>query len=276
MRALVTFLICFIRNRFRSTAEIEAENVALRHQLNVMMRKSPKVRLEPTNRALFLFLYRLFPSVLDAITLVQPATIVRWHRAGFRAFWRWKSRNRGGRPRIDVELRDLIRRMYRENQLWGAPRIHGELLKLGFNVSQATISRYIRSLPGGRGQSWKTFLQNHADGIASVDFLVVPTIRFERLFAFVVLSHARRQILRIAVTGHPTAEWISRQTVEAFPWDTAPITLLRDTIARMAKLSSDALEGWAFAIAQPPTVRHGKMVMRSASSDRSGASAWII
>jgi transposase InsO family protein len=228
MRALVTFLTCFIRNRFRSTAEIEAENVALRHQLIVMMRKVPKARLEPMDRALFLFLYRLFPSVLDAVAIIQPATIVRWHRAGFRAFWRWKSRNRGGRPRIDAELRALIRRMYRENPLWGAPRIHGELLKLGFDVSQATISRYIRVLPRRRGQTWKTFLQNHADGIASVDFLVVPTITFERLFAFVVLGHARRQMVHMAITRHPTAEWIARQIMEAFPWNTAPTMLLRD------------------------------------------------
>ena len=122
----------------------------------------------------------------------------------------------------------MLFRSYRENPVWGAPRIHGELLKLGFDVSQATISRYIRMLPRRRGQTWKTFLQNHVDGTASVDFLVVPTIRFERLFAFVVLSHARRHIVHIGVTSHPTAEWISKQIVEAFPWDTAPIALLRD------------------------------------------------
>ena len=228
MRALVTLLICFVRNRFRSAAAIEAENVALRHQLNVILRKAPKVRLRATDRAFLVFLYRLFPSVLDAVAIVQPETVVRWHRAGFRAFWRWKSRRRGGRPKIDSDLRDLIRRMNRENPVWGAPRIHGELLKLGFDVSQATISRYIRMLPRKRGQTWKTFLQNHVDGTASVDFLVVPTIRFERLFALVVLSHARRHIVHIAVTRNPTAEWIARQIVEAFPWDTAPAMLMRD------------------------------------------------
>ena len=228
MRALLTFLVCFVRNRFRSAAAIEAENTALRHQLGVLLRKAPKAHLRPSDRALLVFLYRLCPSVLNAIAIVRPETVVRWHRAGFRAFWRWKSRNRGGRPRFDAELRDLIRRMYRENPLWGAPRIHGELLMLGFDVSQATVSRYIRLLPRQRGQTWKTFLRNHTEGIASVDFLVVPTIRFEQLYVLVVLRHARRQIAHIAVTCHPTSEWIARQITEAFPWDTAPDVLMRD------------------------------------------------
>ena len=131
MRALLTFLVCFVRNRFRSVATIEAENVALRHQLGALLRKAPKIHLRPSDRALLVFLYRLCPSVLNAIAIVRPESVVRWHRAGLRAFWRWKSRNRGGRPRVDAELRDLIRRLYRENSLWGAPRIHGELLMLG-------------------------------------------------------------------------------------------------------------------------------------------------
>ena len=243
MRALVTLFLCLIRNRFRSVAEIEAENVALRQQLNVILRTAPKVHLRAADRALFVLLYRLFPSILDAMTIVKPDTVVRWHRAGFRALWRWKSRKGGGRPRIDVELRTLIRRMYRENPLWGAPRIHGELLKLGFDVSQATVSRYVAMLPRNRGQTWKTFLRNHADGMVSVDFLVVPTIRFERLFAFVVLSHARRQIAHIAVTRHPTSDWIAQQIIEAFPWDTAPEMLMRDNDRSYGKSFKRRLKG---------------------------------
>jgi transposase InsO family protein len=228
MHALAILLICLIRNRFRSAAEIEAENIALRHQLNVLLRKAPKVRLAGADRALFVFLYRLFPSVLDAIAIVKPETVLRWHRAGFRAWWRWKSRNCGGRPRIGKDIRALIRRMHGENPLWGAPRIHGELRMLGFDVSEATVSRYMAMLPRRRGQTWKTFLRNHEDCIAAADFLVVPTIRFELLYVLVILRHARRTIAHLAVTRHPTADWIARQIVEAFPWDTAPAYFIRD------------------------------------------------
>jgi transposase InsO family protein len=228
MRALILLLICLVRNRFRSAAEIEAENIALRHQLNVILRKAPKPRLKGLDRALFAFLYCLFPSVLNAITIVKPETVIRWHRNGFRAWWWWKSRNRGGRPRVTRELRALIRRMHGENPLWGAPRIHGELRMLGFEVSQATVSRYMAMLPRGRGQTWKAFLHNHVDGIAAADFLIVPTIRFELLYVFVILRRARRVIVHLGFTRHPTAEWIARQMIEAFPWDSAPDCLLRD------------------------------------------------
>ena len=147
---------------------------------------------------------------------------------GFRAWWRWKSRNPGGRPKINRELRDLVRRICEENPLWGAPRIHGELLKLGFTVAQSTVSKYM--LRGRRppSQSWKTFLPDHADGIAAVDFLVVPTLSFERLFAFVILGVGRRTILWIGVTTNPTAQRLAHQITEAFPWDTAPTFLIRD------------------------------------------------
>jgi transposase InsO family protein len=160
--------------------------------------------------------------------IVQPETILRWHRSGFKAFWRWKSRNRAGRPKIDRELRDLIRRISGENPLWGAPRIHGELLMLGFEVAQSTVSRYMMRGRRPPSQSWKTFLQNHAEAIAAIDMCVVPTLSFERLFVFVVLGHGRRQLLWFEVTRHPTAEWLARQITEAFPWASAPTYLVRD------------------------------------------------
>ena len=168
------------------------------------------------------------PESRGAITIIRPETVIGWHRAGFRALWRWKSRNLGGRPPVDRELRDLIRSMCEENPLWGAPRIHGELLKLGFVVAQSTVSKYM--LRGRRppSQGWKTYLRNHVDGIAAVDFPVVPTLTFERLFAFVVLSLGRRSILWIGVTTNPTALWLANQITEAFPWDTAPKYLIRD------------------------------------------------
>src|SRR3979411_186003 len=171
---------------------------------------------------------QLWPSLLGATQVVQPETILRWHRAGFKAFWRWKSRNRAGRPKIDRGLRDLIRRMSKENPLWGAPRIHGELLKLGFEIAESTVSKYMIWRRGPPSQNWRTFLLNHADAIAAIDLCVVPTLTFERLFAFIVLGHGRRRWLWFAVTRHPTAEWLAQQIVEAFPWNTAPTYLMRD------------------------------------------------
>jgi transposase InsO family protein len=168
------------------------------------------------------------PSLLNAAVIIQPDTIVRWHRAGFRSYWRWKSRSRGGRPKVPVEVRSLIRRMSVENPLWGAPRIHGELLKLGIEVAQSTVAKYMARRRPGSGQTWKTFLRNHVAAIGAMDFFVVPTINFQPLFVLVILRHERRRLISLSVTDHPTAEWIARQITEAFPWDQAPQCLVRD------------------------------------------------
>jgi transposase InsO family protein len=162
------------------------------------------------------------------MVIVKPETVLRWHRRGFRAYWRWKSWRCGGRPRIDRELRALIRRMSRENPTWGAPRIHGELLMLGIDISQSTVGRYMIRTGRPRSQGWKTFLRNHAVGIASVDLFVVRTISFKLLYGLVILRHVRRRLVRIAVTSNPTAEWIAGQVTEAFPWNEAPRHLIRD------------------------------------------------
>jgi transposase InsO family protein len=154
--------------------------------------------------------------------------LLRWHRRGFRAYWRWKSWRRGGRPRIVRELRELIRRMSRENPLWGAPRIHGELLMLGIDVSESTVGRYMVRTRRPRSQGWKTFLRNQTAGIAAIDLFVVRTISFKLLYGLVILHHARRRLARVAVTTNPTAEWIAGQVTEAFPWGEAPRHLLRD------------------------------------------------
>ena len=173
-------------------------------------------------------LYRLCPQVLDAVAIVNPDTVNRWHRRGFKAFWRWRSRSSGGRPAIPKEIRDLIREMCRANWLWRAPRIHGELLKLGIAVAQSTVAKYMVKRRGPPSQTWRTFLRNHADGIAAADLFVVPTIGFKLLYYLVILAHGRRKLVHHAVTAHPTAEWIARQIVEGFPWDTAPRYLVRD------------------------------------------------
>jgi transposase InsO family protein len=201
----------------------------LRHQLHIaLLRAPPRPRLNRSDRALLVLMTLLWPSLLDMAQVVKPETILRWHRSGFKAFWRWKSRNRAGRPKVDRELRDLIRRMSAENPLWGAPRIHGELLMLGFEVAQSTVSKYMVRGRRPPSQSWKTFLQNHADGIAAIDMCVVPTLTFERLFAFLVLAHGRRQVVWFGVTRHPTTEWLAQQITEAFPWASVPTYLVRD------------------------------------------------
>jgi len=223
-------LFYYIRACFKSQQELEAENVVLRQQLGIARLRAPKrIRVGFWDRLILVLLYRFSPSVLDVIHIVTPETVVRWHRQGFRAYWRWKSRPKGGRPKADPELRNLIRRISIENPLWGAPRIHGELLLLGYKVSQTTVAKYMsrrRGNPGG--QSWKTFLENHRDGIVSMDFIIVPTIRFKLLYCLVILGHARRKIIHYAVTTVPTAVWAARQISEAFPWDEAPDYLIRD------------------------------------------------
>ena len=229
MLAILHSLVMFVADLFKSRYRLEAENLFLRHQLNIALRRTPsRLRLHGSDRALLIWMTRIWPSLLDISQVVKPETILRWHRSGFKAFWSWKSRNRAGRPKVDRELRDLIRRMSRENPLWDAPRIHGELLMLGFEVAQSTVSKYMVRGQRPPSQSWKTFLQNHAEAIAAIDMCVVPTLTFERLFAFLVLGHGRRRLLWFEVTPHPTAEWLARQITEAFPWASAPAYLVRD------------------------------------------------
>jgi hypothetical protein len=211
MVAIAFLFVRMLCDCFKPRRRLEAEILALRHQLNILQQRGPRrLHLRRADRALFIWLYRRCPRILDTITIVRPETIVRWHRMGFAAYWRWKSRPLGGRPRIGKEVRDLIRRMSFENPLWGAPRIHGELLKLGIEIAQSTVSIYMVPRQDRPLQTWKTFLRNHTDGIASIDLFVVPTIAFEQLFAFLVLSHGRRQLLWIAVTRNPTAEWLAK------------------------------------------------------------------
>ncbi len=186
MLALLIRFVLALRSVSEARASREAEILVLRRQVLVLSRKSGKrVRLRNIDRLILVWLSRLYPSLLDAIIIVKPETLLGWHRRGFRAYWRWKSWRRGGRPRIDRELRALIRRMYRENPTWGAPRIHGELLMLGIDVSESTVGRYMIRIGRPRSQGWKTFLRNHASGIASVDLFVVRSISFKLLPLFI-------------------------------------------------------------------------------------------
>ena len=229
MFAILHALGMFVADLVKSRCRLETENLLLRHQLTIALRRArPRLRLLGSDRALLIWMTRLWPSLLGAVQVVRPETVLRWHRAGFKMFWRCKSRHRAGRPRIDRGLRVLIRRMSRENPLWGASRIHGELLMLGFGVAQSTVSKYMARPLKPPSQTWKTFLRNHAEAIAAIDMCVVPTLTFELLFAVLVLGHGRRQVLWFEVTRHPTAEWLARQITEAFPWNSAPAYLVRD------------------------------------------------
>lgn len=229
MRDLCRLIGWAVVDLLRSRAALEAEIWALRHQINVLRRGAPKkLSFNGIDRLIFVALYRLFPRVCDALAIVKPDTIVRWHRAGFRLYWRLKSRRRGGRPRVSAAIRQLIREMSIANPLWGAPRIHGELLKLGIDIGQTSVAKYMVRRRGSPSQGWKTFLRNHADGIAAMDLFVVPTVSFRLLYGLLIMAHGRRQILWFGVTAHPTAEWIANQVTEAFGWEQAPCYLIRD------------------------------------------------
>ena len=198
---LVLFcLVSILILPFKSRSRLEAENVALRHQVMVLRRQvGGRVHLTNLDRLFLVRLYHWFPSIRRVLAIVRPETVVRWHRAGFRCYWRWKSRSRGGRPQISVELRALIRRISIENPLWGAPRIHGELLKLGFEVAQSSVANYMVKRCGPPSQGWRTFLRNHAPDIAAIDLFVVPTIGFDLLYALVIVRLDRRQLVWINV-----------------------------------------------------------------------------
>jgi transposase InsO family protein len=229
MIRLLGFALAVLAGLFKSKMRLEAEDAVLRQQLIVLRRRlHGRVRLKNSDRWFFILLYRWFPSMLQVLTIIRPETLIRWHRSGVRRYWRWKSRSLGGRPQIEAGLRALIRQMSMENPLWGAPRIHGELLKLGFEVAQSSVAKYMVKRRGPPGQGWLTFLRNHAPDIAAMDFFVVPTIGFDLLYAFVVVRLDRRDLVLINVTRNPTAEWVARQITEAFPWDEAPQYLIRD------------------------------------------------
>src|ERR1700751_868776 len=262
MIGLLSFALAVLASPFKSRLRLEAENAVLRHQLMVLRRRlQGRIRLPNHDRWVFIQMYRWFPSILSVLTIVRPETLVRWHRAGFRRYCRWKSRSSGGRPQIDTELRVLIRRISIENPLWGAPRIHGELLKLGFGVAQSSIAKYMVKRRKPPSQGWRTFLRNHAPEIAAMDFFVVPTMGFGLLHAFVIVRIDRRGLSWINVTANPTAEWVAHQITEAFPWDEAPHYLIRDRDRIYAVLSRADCARWASGTILPHQPRLGRMAL---------------
>jgi len=230
MFTLLLSTLVGIRSWFQTRAALQVEILALRHQLTVLKRSHHgRLRLNSPDRLLWVWLSRFWSGWRSALVIVKPETVISWHRKGFRLYWRWKSRNGDpGRPTIDLEVRKLIRRMSQTNPLWGAPRIHGELLKLGIELSQATVAKYMSRQRKPPSQTWRAFLSNHVKQLVSTDFFVVPTVSVRVLYVFVVLAHHRRRPLRFNVTANPTSEWTAQQIVEAFPWDRVPRYLLRD------------------------------------------------
>ena len=212
------------------TSNLVLENLALRQQLAAMKRSIKRPQLRSRDRLFWILLSRFWSNWWQALIIVKPDTVVRWHKKGFKLFWKFKSRRKGsGRPPVSSEIRDLVRKMAKANLLWGAPRIHGELLKLGFEICERTVSNLMphrNTKPPS--QTWRTFLQNHMTNMVSIDFFMIPTANFRILFMLVILSHNRRQVVHFNVTSNPTAIWTTQQMVEAFPWDTAPKYLLRD------------------------------------------------
>ena len=204
---------------FRSRSDTALEVLALRQQVAVLKRKRPRPVLNSLDRLFWTALRHFWSRWADVLVIVKPETVIGWHRAGFRLYWRWRSRPRGGRPKITAEVRVPICRLAQENPDWGAPRIHGELQKLGFVVSERSVARYLRRVRhrGDPGKRWLTFLQNHREVIAAFDFFTVPTVTFQLLYCFFVIEHGRRRILHFNVTRYPTAEWVVQQLREAFP-----------------------------------------------------------
>jgi putative transposase len=219
----------FLRAMLFGSAAVAIENLALRHQLLVLQRSVDRPRLSRWDRILWVWLSRVWVGWRSTLAIVQPATVLAWHRQGFRLYWRWKSRpNPVGRPRLDAELRDLIRRMARENPTWGRRRIRAELALLGYAVAELTVAKYMHRTAPRPSPTWRAFLATHAREIIAVDFFLVPTLTFRLLFVFIGLRHDRRELIYVNVTDHPTAHWAARQLIEAFPEETAPKYLLRD------------------------------------------------
>ena len=226
---MISTLLRTLISTLASHRKLVLENLALRQQIVVLQRSAKRPRLKTQDRVFWVLLSRIWSGWRDSLSVVKPETVIRWHRKGFRLYWTWKSRRTGqGRPAVSPEVRELIRTMSRANRLWGAPRLHGELLKLGIEISQAAVSKYMARHRKPPSQSWRTFLDNHVRNLVSVDFFTVTTVTFRVLFVFVVLAHDRRRVVHFNVTDSPSAKWTAQQIVEAFPWDTAPRYLLRD------------------------------------------------
>ena len=242
LRSLRLFCV-FISAAFRPRRDLLLENLALRQQLAILASRHPQPRLAALDRVFWVLLRRFWSGWKQSLLIVQPETVVRWHRAGFKLYWKWISRRRArpGRKPTSKELRGLIFRLVAENPTWGAPRIHGELKMLGCDISERTVLRWMRKAPRSPepAKRWAAFLSNHREAIAAMDFFTVPTLTFGVLYCFFVIAHDRRRILYFNVTKYRASSWVSQQLREAFPYDTAPGYLIHD---RDSTFSAEVVE----------------------------------
>ena len=276
LRLVLTVLFHSLRALGRSRSDLLLQNVALRQQINALIQAKPLPRLQPEERMLWVALRRTWSRWQDALLVVQPETVVAWHRKAFRRYWTTLSRA-PGRPRLDAEVRRLIVRMACENPTWGAPRIHGELAKLGFNVSERTVSRYLPRIRPGRGvlREWGTFLRNHREVLAAMDFFTVPTVTFRILTVWFLIHHGRRKIVHFDITEHPTAVWVIQQLRESFPYDSAPSYLVFDRDSIFSRVSSRRFARWAWSRSGSPRGVPGRTASQSAGSVAAAGSFWI-
>jgi putative transposase len=229
MPPVIFALLALVVALFRSRRSLHLEHLALRHQLAVYQQSVPRLRLRAIDRLFWAWLSCLWSEWQSALAFVQPRTVIAWHHKRFRDHWRRLSQQcRPGRPTIAKEVRDLIRTMWQTNPTWGAPRIVGELRKLGIDVAKSAVETYRVRPQKPPSPTWKTFLKNHVQDLVSLDFFVVPTITHKVLFVLLILAHERRHLVHFNVTKHPTAAWTAQQVIDAFPWDEAPRYLLRD------------------------------------------------
>jgi putative transposase len=217
-----------VRNLLASRSALIAENLALRQQLAILHRNARRPKIRNSDRIFWVWMSRLWKHWRSALVIVQPETVIKWHRKGFKLYWRWKSGSKPGRPKVSKEIRDLIKQMSLENPTWGAPRIYSELLLLGYDIAESTVAKYMIKPKKPPSQNWRTFLKNHTRHIAAVDFFTVPTATFRILYCFIVLCHYRRKIAHFNVTVNPTAQWTAQQITEAFPYETVPKYMIRD------------------------------------------------
>ena len=230
-------LLLFFIKSFTTNLQLKLEIIFLTKQLEIYQRSDPKLKINRSDRMIFSLMMDLLSNWKERMFIVKPETVIKWHRTAFRIFWRWKSQHKGGRPKVSREVINLIKQMANENTQWGVPRIHGELLKLGFDISESTVQRYMhRKGKRTTGQNWKTFLKNHSKEIVSIDFLTVPTINFKLVYILVIIEHDRRKLIYFNVTMNPTAEWSLQQVRNMlFDYD-APKYLIRDRDKKYGEL----------------------------------------
>ncbi|MCK4560909.1 MAG: integrase core domain-containing protein [Calditrichia bacterium] len=228
LKLAVKLVFGIFRLIFKNRNNLIFENLALRQQLAVQRRNIKRPCLRNRDRFFWALLSQIWTDWKSTLLIVKPETVVKWHRQGFKLYWRWKSKSKPGRPRISKEIRDLIKRMVHENPYWGAPRIHSELYLLGYDIAESTISKYLLRTPQPPSQTWKTFLKNHVDQTASIDFFTVLTVTFQILYCFIILWHEKRKIVHFNITTNPSSLWTAQQIKEAFPYDQSPKYLLRD------------------------------------------------